>query len=40
VDRQQAPDEARLGEMVGQVLWLAGVRAAAAGGTRSVPTAA
>ncbi|MFD7771920.1 NAD(P)H-dependent oxidoreductase [Streptomyces sp. NPDC059787] len=40
VDRQQAPDEARLEEMVRQVLWLAGVRAAASDGTRSVPTAA
>ncbi|MET9370685.1 NAD(P)H-dependent oxidoreductase [Streptomyces griseoflavus] len=38
-DRQQAPDEARLDEMVRQVLWLAGVRAAA-DVTGSVPTAA
>ncbi|MFF9489149.1 NAD(P)H-dependent oxidoreductase [Streptomyces sp. NPDC014676] len=40
VERQQAPDEARLDEMVHQVLWLAGVRAATADGTRSVSAAA
>ncbi|GAA2268370.1 hypothetical protein GCM10010415_37460 [Streptomyces atrovirens] len=40
VDHRQAPDEARLDEMVHQVLWLAGVRAAASGGTGSVPAAA
>ncbi|MGW4027284.1 NAD(P)H-dependent oxidoreductase, partial [Streptomyces sp. NPDC005009] len=40
VDQQQAPDEARLDEMVRQVLWLAGARAATAAGTGSVPAAA